>query len=165
MLHFKSAIFLGVLLSLAGGCDHSQFAEGPTSNLKPDNVKEFAEERKLATKMLSSVLTRLPNGQVSAVIHRQNDKAKIYLTVNHSEKTLHKLCLEQETCIGGVYASVLNNNKNKGEILHRVHKTKKMVTTCAWLELYSSKFGVMDEALQQEVIGRSWHWVKECFKE
>ena len=164
MLQLKRPIFFVVLLSLLGSCDHSQFAEGPTSTIEPESVKEFSEERKLATKMFSSALTRLPNGQVGAVIHRQNDKAKIYLTVNHSEKNLHELCREQETCIGGVYASVLNN-KNKGEILHRVHKTKKMLTTCAWLESYSSKFGVMDEALQQEVIGRAWHWVKECFKE
>jgi len=160
----KRPIFFWMLLSLTGGCDNAHYAEEPTSSLKPDSVEEYTEERKLATKMFSSIVTQLKNGMVSMTIHRQDEKARLQLKVNHSEKTLHELCRTQETCVGGIYASV-NNHKNQGEILHRVYKTKRMQTACAWLELYSEEFGPMDAALQQEVVGRAWHWVKKCFEE
>ncbi len=164
MSYLKKPILLGLLLLLIGGCDNSQFVNEPTSNLKPDKIKEFTNDRKLATKMFTSALTQLENGMLSAIIHRKDENAQFYFTVNHSEKTLHALCEEQETCVGGVYASV-HNHKKKGEILHRIYKTKKMQTACAWLEEYTSEFGVMDETLQKEVIGRAWHWVKVCFEE
>ncbi|RKZ74341.1 MAG: hypothetical protein DRQ57_11390 [Gammaproteobacteria bacterium] len=160
----KHPIFLGMLLSLTGGCDNAHYADEPTSNLKPDNVEEYTEERKLATKMFTSVLTQLENGMVSMTIHRQDEKARLQLKVNHSEKTLHELCRVQETCVGGIYASV-NNHKDQGEILHRVYKTQRMQIACAWLESYPEKFGTMNDALQQEVVGRAWHWVKKCFEE
>jgi hypothetical protein len=163
MLHLKKPIYLGLLILLTASCSNSEIDE-PTSSLKPDKVEEFTAQKKLAKQMFSSVLTRLENGTVSAMLQRDGDKGKLQLALNHSEKTLHELCAAQENCVGGVYASV-HNKGGKGEILHRVHKGKQMQSACAWLESYPSEFAPVDDTLKKEVIGRAWHWVKECFEE
>ena len=164
MLHLKEPIYLGLIVLLVSGCGDSQIVEEPTSTLKPDKIEELTEQKKLAKKMFTSVLTRLTDGMISAVIQYENDKDKLQLAINHSDKTLHELCRAQETCIGGIYSSV-HNNQGKGEILHRVYKEQTMQIACAWVESYHSAFGQMDKQLQQDVIGRSWHWVKVCFED
>lgn len=165
MLHFKKSIYLGIAILLTSGCSDSQIVEEPTSTLEPDKTEEIIEQRKLAKKMFTSVLTRLADGMINAlIIQSDNDKDKLQLAINHSDQTLHELCRVQETCVGGIYSSV-HNNQGKGEILHRVYKGQTMQIACAWLESYPSEFGQVDEQLQQDVIGRSWHWVKVCFED
>jgi hypothetical protein len=174
MLLFKKPIYLGLLVLLVAGSgiigwlffQHGNLpvVEESTSTLKPEQIQEITEQKELAKKMLTSALTRLKDGVVSAVILREGDNGKLKLAINHSDKMLSELCKTQETCVGGIYASV-HNNKDKGEIFHRIHKGKTLLMACVWLESYPSKFGPMDEALQKEVIGRAWHWVKKCFEE
>lgn len=157
--------YFGLLVLLASGCSSSslEFVEGPTSSLKPDQVEEITEESKLGKKMFTSVLTRLKYGNISAIIQTNSDN-QLQMAINHSDKSLHELCRARENCLGGVYASVHNNN-GKGEIFHRVHKGNRMKVACAWIESYSSEFEAMSEQLQKDVIGRAWHWIKVCFDE
>jgi len=157
----KNYIYLLTLLLLVGGCGDSKWTE-PTSTLKPDKIEEITDQRQVAKKMFVSSLTRLPNGMMSATIHRAENE--LWLEVNHSDKALHELCPAQETCVGGVYASV-HNKDAKGEILHRVYKGKTIQIACAWIEFYASEFNQVDKALSENVIGRTWYWVKKCFEE
>jgi hypothetical protein len=134
----------------------------PTSTLKPDKVEEITEQRILAKKMFRSILTQVPNGMISALLHRQY--GLFYLKINDSDKTLHELCQQEETCVGGFYASVMNQNE-QGEILHRIYKGKEIQIACSWVESYSTEFEGMNTEQRDEVIGRAWHWVKVCFEE
>jgi len=162
MLPLKIILSLYLLL-LVVSCNRAPDVE-PTSTLEPVQVEEMTSEKQLAKKMFTSMLTRLPNGMLSAVIQAQkNDKTDLRLKMNHLEKTLHELCRTQENCVGGVYSSV-HNHKGKGEIMHRIFKGKRLQIACAWIEHYPSEFDPMNEQLEQDVIGRSWHWVKECFE-
>jgi hypothetical protein len=152
-----------VLIVTLGGCSESPIPQ-PTSSLKPEQVEELTEEKQLAKKMFSSILKQLPNGTVGTLIIREKPTSnRWYLKLNpNSEKTLHELCEVQDDCIGGVYASVYNDN-NQGEILYRIHQGKKMQIACAWLERYPSPFETMNKQLQQDIIGRMWHWANICF--
>ncbi len=158
---FNKSIYWLILLLLVGSCSDSKWTE-PTSTLKPDNIEEITDQRQVAKKMFVSSLTRLPNGMLSATIHRT--EGEFWLEVNRSDKALHDLCPAQESCVGGIYASV-HNKDAKGEILHRVYKSKTMQIACAWVEFYASEFDTVDEDLTKNVIGRSWYWVKKCFEE
>jgi len=174
MLLFKKPIYLGLLVLLIAGLgiigwlffqhDNLPIVEEPTSTLKPEQTQEITEQKALAKKMFTSALTRLKDGMVSAMILREGNNGTLKLAINHSDKMLSELCQTQETCVGGIYVSV-HNNKDKGELFHRIHKGKTLEMACVWLESYPSRFGTMDEALQKEVIGRTWHWVKTCFEE
>lgn len=162
MLPLKKSRYFVLLVLLVASCKNSQIE--PTSILKPEQIQEITEQKALAKKMLTSVPTRLPDGRLSAVIAREGDNGKLELAINRSGKMLSELCRIQENCVGGVYVSV-HNNQGKGELFHRIHKGKKLQIACVWLESYSFEFGPVDNALQKEVIGRSWHWVKACFEE
>jgi hypothetical protein len=156
-------IFSICLFSLLVNCSKAPEVNF-TSTLKPDSIEEMTDDKQLATKMFTSITTRLPNGMLSATIQQENPQQHLNLTINHTDKTLHELCPTQENCVGGVYSSVHNKN-GQGEIFHRVFKGKNIQIACAWVEHYSTEFGSINEQLQQDVIGRSWHWVKECFEE
>ena len=157
-------ILLRILLIvlLITSCIDSSKLEEPTSNLKPDNFEEITDLNKLAKKMFTSVLTRVPNGMISSIVHKNENK--FWLETNNSDETLHKICLTKDTCVGGVYSSV-HNQEDGGEILYRIYTGKTLETACAWIELYSEKFTQMDDTLQENIIGRSWYWVKKCFAE
>ena len=150
--------FIGLL---AVSCIDSSKLEEPTSTLEPDNFEEITDLNKLAKRMFTSVLTRLPDGMIGSIIHKDEDK--FWLEINYSDETLHKICLTEDTCVGGVYSGVHNKEKG-GEILHRIYTGKTLEASCAWIEFYPEKFALMDKALQENIAGRSWHWVKECFK-
>lgn len=158
----KLSGLLTIFVFIFSGCSESP-RPAPTSSLKPEQVEEFKEEKQLAKKMFSSALKRLPNGTVGTLIVQEKPASNHwYLKLNtDSEKTLHELCNIQDDCIGGIYAGVYNDN-NQGEILYRVHRGKKMQIACAWLEHYSSPFETMDKQLQQDIIGRMWHWANVC---
>ncbi|MCK5720029.1 MAG: hypothetical protein KAH84_08815 [Thiomargarita sp.] len=159
----KKYLFTLVALVIIASCATNSIKE-PPSNLQPDKIKEFTENRKIATRMFSAILTQIENGMVSYTIHRQTENAPLYLIPNTTEQTVHKLCKKQKSCIGGVFASVHNNNSNKGEILYRVYKTQQMQLDCSWLEIYDSSFALaMNEELKTNIIGRAWHWTKNCF--
>jgi len=152
-----------ILIFTLGGCSESPIPQ-PTSSLKPEQVEEFTEEKQLAKKLFGSLLKQLPNGTIGALILQEKPTSnRWYLQLNtHSEKTLHELCNMKDDCIGGVYAGVYNDN-NQGEILHRIHRGKKMQISCVWLERYPTTFETMDQQLQQDIIGRMWHWATVCF--
>ena len=163
MFLLKQTIYLCLLAALVTSCDDSPpSVTEPTSTLKPEQSQEITEQKVLAKQMFTSALTRIENGTISALILREGDNMK--LVINDSKQTLSELCKTQEACMGGVYVSV-HNNGDKGELFHRIHKGNTLQMACVWLESFPSKFGSMDDTLQQEVIGRAWHWVKVCFEQ
>jgi len=132
------------------------------TKLKPATVREFTDRKQLATEMFRSVLTQLPNGNVTAIIDKINNKWQL-VPIDITKYRMNIYCLAKINCIGGIYASIQNNNK-KGEILYRIHKGKNMTMSCAWKEFYSAPFATMSEQLKKDVLERAWHWGKVCFK-
>ena len=132
------------------------------TKLKPAKVQEFTDRKKLATEMFRSVFTQLQNGNVTAIIDKINNKWQL-IPIDITKYSMNIYCLAKRNCIGGIYASIQNKN-GKGEILHRIHKGKTMIMSCAWKEFYSAPFKTMSEQLKKDVLERAWHWGKICFK-
>lgn len=132
-----------------------------TTKLKPEKVHEFTERKRLATEMFRSVVTRLPNGNVAAIIDKINNKWQL-VPVDITKFSMNIYCKAKQNCIGGMYASIHNKN-GKGEILYRIHKGKNMIMSCAWKEFYSTAFETMSEQLKIDVLERAGYWGKECY--
>jgi hypothetical protein len=131
------------------------------TKLKPATVHEFTERKQLATEMFRSVFTHLLNGNVTVIIDKINNKWQL-VPIDITKYPMNIYCLAKRNCIGGIYASIQNNNK-KGEILYRIHKGKNMTMSCAWKEFYSAPFKTMSEQLKKDVLERAWHWGKICY--
>jgi len=132
-----------------------------TSQLVPTRTEEITDHRALAKKMLRSAITKIEGGMIAIVIQGEKNPQRLLI---HTDKEIgvHQRCQQQHDCLGGVYASV-HTTEGKGEILYRVYKTQAMQSACAWVEFYDTPFNNMTPQLQQDILGRVWHWTQACF--
>jgi len=149
----KIAIFLTCLSIFS--TVHSQ----ENLNLVPEKTESISDEKLLAKKMFTSVLTKIENGSLAGLILKKDGQLQVEWSMPES---LREKCDEIDECKGLVYLSI-HNVENKGEIFYRVHNNKNYATICNSLETYPSTFS-MSDALKQSVLQRTLSLVQTCFK-
>jgi len=148
-----------ILLFLSG-----LFACGQVSEpLNSEKIIEIKTEKDLATKILRSSVTQLPNSLIKIMILYQN---KLTLEEAQGNETdIVTLCTKHPACIGQMYIT-LHNTTEQGEVFYRINAINDLKKTCAWVEAYPQPFAnEIARDVKNAIMQHANQWAKECFKD